>query len=397
MAIVLVSGVLGAEGARWLTLVRELIIGLSFFAAIVGVAAVSRDPNRLQAVLAGVAFVLVVSSAASLLALVTQKLYPFETPIAGFIPDSVASTRLGELTFTDRSLGTWSYFLGRIFVRPQGLFLFSTSQAVAQASAIPILLAAGIWFPFLRRWFWFATALSAAALLATTTRTPIAALAVCLLAVGILYLARRGGGGAWIGRHRTSLIAGGIVVGGLLTVAVGSGAAGTALRGLTARSVGPRADLYVATLERWAERPLLGWGTEIDWVQTDGEGQVPSQPPGQAAVEDAANSPPLGSHSHYLGVLFKQGILGLLVFAFVLWMLVEGVRRQVGSRALGPMLVAAGVVTTLVSGLTESLWLDPGAALFVAMAWGLVLAPPMPEPITFRTRQSPAPASATTS
>ena len=96
-------------------------------------------------------------------------------------------------------------------------------------------------------------------------------------------------------------------------------------------------------------------------------------------------------------MLFKQGILGLLAFAYVLWMLIGGVRRQVASRAIGPMLVAAGVVTTLISGLTESLWLDPGAALFVALAWGLGLAPPITEPIVSPARQSPAPASAITS
>lgn len=373
VAAIIVSGVLGAEGSRWLTLGRELVIVVAFFAAMLGVAALRRRLDRLQMLLVGVAFVLVASSAASILAFVTQKLFPFETPIANMIPAAIASTRLGELTFTDRSLGTWSYFLGTIFVRPQGLFLFSTSQAVAMAAAVPILMAAAVWYPALRWWFWFAAVLSGLALLITTTRASIAALVVCLLVAWLIHLLARGNLESTIRRHRAPLALAGVLFVALIGAAVVSGAGDSAIRAITARSLGPRAELYGATLDRWTERPVLGWGTEVDWVRGSGAGTTG----GTAAAEDAANSPPLGSHSQYLGVLFKQGAVGFLVFAAIVAVVMGGIRRRLGERALGSTLVAAGVATTLISALTESLWLDPGTALVVAMTWGLVLGPQM--------------------
>ena len=54
-----------------------------------------------------------------------------------------------------------------------------------------------------------------------------------------------------------------------------------------------RGTVYVHTIEGALQRPLLGWGTERD---------IPNFPY------------PAGSHSHYLAILYKQGIVGLLVF-----------------------------------------------------------------------------------
>jgi O-antigen ligase len=62
-----------------------------------------------------------------------------------------------------------------------------------------------------------------------------------------------------------------------------------------------RSAVYVYTLQGALERPLLGWGTERD---------IPNFPY------------PAGSHSHYLGILYKQGFIGFLVFLatlFTLW------------------------------------------------------------------------------
>jgi O-antigen ligase len=51
--------------------------------------------------------------------------------------------------------------------------------------------------------------------------------------------------------------------------------------------------IYQHTLSGFWQRPLVGWGTERDF------GNFPF---------------PAGSHSYYLGTLYKQGIVGLLVF-----------------------------------------------------------------------------------
>ena len=61
---------------------------------------------------------------------------------------------------------------------------------------------------------------------------------------------------------------------------------------IEARSFYGRAHLYIVTFNAWKERWLFGWGTQRDLL--------------------GAEFVPAGSHSDYLGFLFKQGVLGFL-------------------------------------------------------------------------------------
>jgi O-antigen ligase len=65
-------------------------------------------------------------------------------------------------------------------------------------------------------------------------------------------------------------------------------------------SVTSRTEVYRATLSGIAERPVLGWGTERD-------------------VEGLLY--PAGSHSYYLGVAYKHGLVGLCVLSALCWRL----------------------------------------------------------------------------
>jgi len=58
-------------------------------------------------------------------------------------------------------------------------------------------------------------------------------------------------------------------------------------------SASSRSLVYYTTLKEFWERPVFGWGTERD---VEGLGY------------------PAGSHSHYLGILYKQGLLGFITF-----------------------------------------------------------------------------------
>lgn len=371
----MIAGALGAQGTRWITLVRELVIVVVFFAAALGTAGLRPAGRTMQLLLLGVAFVMTVSSAASLLAFVTQSIYPFKTPIANMVPEVISSTRLGELTFTDRSLGTTSVFLGALFVRAQGLFLFSTSQAVAQAAAIPLFLAAAGWYRPARWWFFLAASLSAISLLATTTRVPIAALLVSMTIALVGFQLRRHGLALRRRFNRRLLSAAALLIVALFGVAFVTGVVESTAQVLTARSLGPRAELYAETIKRWTERPLLGWGTEIDWIRgPSGSGEDAAVT--EESTQAAADSPPLGSHSHYLGVLFKQGAVGFVLFTAIVVMLLGVARRQLRSGQLETWLLVAAVATTFISALTESLWLDPAASVVVAITWGVLLALP---------------------
>ncbi len=367
--VVAVSGILGAQGYRWITFARELGIVTTFFAAMLGASALTACDRTARYIVIGLAFVIAVSSAASLVAYVSESLYLFRTPIASLVPEEIASTRLGQLSLTARALGTSDYFLGTSFVRPQGLFLFATSQAVAIAALTPLLLAAASWYPAYRWSFYVIVIVALAALLTTTTRVPILALPASLAAVALVRWGSRGGA-AWVRAHRRLTAVGVGIVLIVSAVVVASGAAQPLIEVLSARSLGSRSALYVETVEGWTKRPLLGWGTEIDVGGTEEAGSA-APPPAELEV-DVRGLPPLGSHSQYLGVLFKQGLAGFAIFLSILVVLLVAAWRLVIHGTWSDALVAAAFGTTLLAGVTESIWLDPGSSLAIAIVWGLV-------------------------
>jgi len=351
LVVVAVSGILGASGTRWLTFGREILIVVAFFGALAGAAAMAPQLGPIRNLTGAIALFTVATSAVTLWALVTQNPLTFRTPIAGLVPEVIADTRLGQLSLIVRSLGSPSLFIADLaFLRPQGFFLFSTSQAVALIAVIPLLVAGASWWPSRRALLRAAAVMAAVALIATTTRVPIAA----LLGAGALVLAAR----AWArGRvtlrlNRTTVPVILLALGGASAAAFALGMSDEVMELLATRSPETRASLYLATLDRWADRPILGWGTEVDWNEA---------------------LPPLGSHSQYLGVLFKQGLAGLVLFLVIV--------GYVGAAAIalfrrnppaGDLLII-GFLATAASAITESLWLDPGTGVLVGIAWGMVI------------------------
>lgn len=368
--VLAISGLLGAQGYRWITFARELGIAVTFFAAMLGASVLSASDRTARYVVIGLAFVVAVSSVASLVAYVSESLFLFRTPIGSLVPEQIAATRLGEISLISRALGTSDYFLGSSFVRPQGLFLFATSQAVAIAVFTPILLAAAAWYPALRWWFVATAVVAVAALIATTTRVPIVALPASLAAVALVRWGARGGL-ARLSAHRRLVASGLAAVLLVSTVLVMAGAAGPLIEVLSTRSLGSRSALYAETLEGWTMRPVLGWGTEIDVGGPDVSG---GSAPGPDELDvDVRGLPPLGSHSQYLGVLFKQGLAGFAIFAAIVALLVVAAWRLVIHGTRSDALLAAAVGSTLLAGVTESIWLDPASSLVIAVAWGFVV------------------------
>jgi len=375
--VLAISGLLGAQGYRWITFARELVIVLTFFAAMLGTSALVAADRPARYIVIGLAFVIAVSSVASLVAYVSESLFLFPTPIASLVPEEIASTRLGQLSLTARALGTSDYFLGASFVRPQGLFLFATSQAVAIAAFTPILVAAASWYPSLRWWFYATAAVAVAALITTTTRVPILALPASVATVGLIRWGSRGGA-AWLSAHRRLAAIGLALVVVVSAVFVVTGATKPLIEVLSARSLGSRSALYVATVEGWTKRPLIGWGTEVD---VGGMGEDGAAAPQAEELEvDVRGLPPLGSHSQYLGVLFKQGFAGFAIFAAIVVLLLNAAWRLVIYGTWPDALVAAAFGTTLMAGVTESIWLDPASSLVIAVVWGFVAGAVSPSP-----------------
>lgn len=379
----LVSGLLGAQGIRWITFARDVLIVGAFFMAIVGASAAAAVNARLGWLLIALASVTTVSVLASIVAFALRNPFGFDTILAPLIPDVIASTRLGEVSLTHRVLGTLDFFVAFRLLRPQGLFLFSTSQAVALAVAIPLFMAAAAWRPGWRWPLWMLALGSAVVMAMTTTRGAMFGL---LLAGVVVWLTRR-----WvIGfisiplNRRSAMVFLGVaallVAGGVVT-----GAARPITQLVTARSFDSRTGLYAVTVERWADRPLLGWGTEVDFQPTPRPSArptpsatprpspTPTPRPTPTPESRPQDNPPLGSHSQYLGVLFKQGIVGTVLFAAFLSVVAAHAVRVFRRPRAGTDWLIVAFGASLVAAVTESLWLDPATAVFTGICWGLIL------------------------
>jgi len=121
-----------------------------------------------------------------------------------------------------------------------------------------------------------------------------------------------------------------------------------------------RAGVVVESLRGWLERPLLGWGT---------------------ARKISELELPAGTHSIYLGILYKHGALGLAAFVLLLVTVwhrsrpVSGLAMR-GEDAWSRDLLLAGrwsLVAVLVDGLTSSVSVDTVALTLVWLGFGTVI------------------------
>jgi O-antigen ligase len=146
----------------------------------------------------------------------------------------------------------------------------------------------------------------------------------------------------------------------------------------TTRSLEGRLDLYQMTFKGWLEHPLIGWGTENDWnpaaepTPTPSPQPTPTPPPGPSPTPVPLTSvPPLGSHSLYLGALYKQGVIGLALVLLLVFAVGRRAVRRYRRGDVGAELMLMAVLTSLLAGLTEDLWLDPATATVIAMSWAM--------------------------
>jgi hypothetical protein len=69
--------------------------------------------------------------------------------------------------------------------------------------------------------------------------------------------------------------------------------------------------IYKKTIESWRGSPIFGWGTERN----------------MAVVGESPKRPPLGSHSYYLAILYRYGLVGLILFAVIIGMLFKEIKK----------------------------------------------------------------------
>ena len=219
----------------------------------------------------------------------------FKSLTGYFMPDIIAKTGYGSV-IASRNIGFYNWFMGiGTYFRVSSFFLYSTMFSSTLAITLPVVLfLVNINKGLTRMFYTVSFSVIFLALILTTGRVAIMAFFVgyiifrfiliksfaikysilfVIFIISSLFL-------IWL--EQTGFL---YQIIDLLLYSRGEGSANA------------RSKIYSQTFDSFLERPIFGWGTERD-------------------AKGLAY--PLGSHSYYLGTLYKQGIAGLTLFITIL-------------------------------------------------------------------------------
>ena len=280
------------EKIRYITYFRNLSTYLTAFMLLVITWNVVDKWWQIEKLLKAVIVVMLIASIVGVLGFSFEPFrIQFKSLTGYFMPNVIAKTGYGSVIAV-RNIGFYNWFMGiGTYFRISSFFLYSTMFSSTLAITIPIALFLSNINKGMRRNFYiFSVIMMGLALLFTTGRVAIIAflvgyimfrfiliksftikisiLVVVFLLCSLFLL--------WL-QHSGILYQ----IIDLLLYSRGEGSANTRMK------------IYIQTFNSFLERPIFGWGTERD-------------------VKGLAY--PLGSHSYYLGTLYKQGIVGFSLF-----------------------------------------------------------------------------------
>lgn len=325
LVTVLFSSLFIVEPARWFTYVRNLGAFAAGFLALLIVTNRARSWKSIERTLDIALVAVLFAGFVGLLAIVGIWQPAIHSLVGTLLPASIANTTYGH-AIVIRTLGDRAWFagLGNYF-RVSGFFLFSNSYSSVLVYAIPFLF-----FKLSQRrgiakvLLWLGILMLLINLVYTTGRVATIGLLGGAIFFGLFHSRQRR-----INRVLMTLGLSLAIILVLLTAAFdlsdsgsGTGLTDQAVEALDAfvfargsGSYTSRFGVYEETLASFMERPLLGWGTERDHPNL---------------------RYPMGSHSEYLAVLYRQGLLGLIAFTGLLWAVWRATRPPTGSLAMEP-------------------------------------------------------------
>ena len=219
----------------------------------------------------------------------------FKSLTGYFMPDIIAKTGYGSV-ISSRNIGFYNWFMGiGTYFRVSSFFLYSTMFSSTLAITLPVVLfLVNINKGLTRMFYTVSFSVIFLALILTTGRVAIMAFFVGYIIFrfiliksfaiksSILLVIFIISSSFLIWLEQTGFL---YQIIDLLLYSRGEGSANA------------RSKIYSQTFDSFLERPIFGWGTERD-------------------AKGLAY--PLGSHSYYLGTLYKQGIAGLTLFITIL-------------------------------------------------------------------------------
>jgi O-antigen ligase len=276
--------------------------------------------------------------------------------ISFFLPDSLLSTSFGSILAV-RNFGAMDNFIliGQYF-RVNSLFLFATMFASVLALSFPFLIflkkiSKGFWSNFFCN---FAILITILALVFTTGRVAIFALIIGFLyfrffirpdkIIKIIYL----GAFACVSLAIIVFFMQDSLFIDFVNLILNSRGEGSKMT---------RIQIYINSLESLKEHFIIGWGTQRDV---------------------SGMHYPLGSHSFYLGILYKYGILGFssfLCFLVLVWKKIKVIKMKNLNDEILILLNYGRVMmfVLLINGITDEFDLDSTVMFFLALFIAILL------------------------
>ncbi len=323
LAVYLASALFIVETDRYATFVKNLATYVTAAMLLVVVPGAVRTWADVRVLLRALTVAMAIAGVAGLLAVLGVARGSFASPFGALLPSSLAATALGS-NIVERSLGWTSWFAGLgTYFRISSVFLWPTSYAPAITLTLPLIVFAAMTRRGLgaRLLGLIVALLLLVNLVFTTGRAAAVGLGVVgLVWFFVVYTRKR-----WMPRVLVAALAI-VAAGATLILDPGVGDVVNRVEQVVyARGTGSpssRLTIYARTLEGFAERPLLGWGTERN-------------------IQGVADTfiYPAGSHSYLLGTLYRQGFLGFVAFVVLWWTIWRATSR---SRAPASWPAAAG-------------------------------------------------------
>lgn len=248
--------------------------------------------NLLRIVLLSLAF----SAFLGLLGILNIWRPDFVSPLASVFPDWITNNQHGEKLVV-REIGQIATFLSFSYFRLHGIFYYPTSYGTILSTFIPVSI-----------------------FLIFQSRRLIGKILYCtlslLLLVNLIYTTGRGAMLSLIigfvlfqlfslRRHKTvrwiMILTFFFLV--IIIVFLNENVLNAVYSFFSVRSTNSRINEYLLSLQWWLQRPFFGWGVALS-----------------SEVEGISRLP-LGSHSYYIAILFRFGLIGLIGFISVYWVL----------------------------------------------------------------------------
>lgn len=307
----LLSALFITESYRYLTFARAWTanVGALFFFALL-ISAI-RSIQDVRFLVRSITISMIFAGIAGLLAIGGVWRDPIMSLLGSVLPESIGETTYGQ-RLVYRTLGASGYFifLGNYF-RISSFWLYATTYATTIVAIFPLVIWAIRYDQRMYKWLHIIAALFLLVnLIFTTGRSAILGFTLGLL----FFLLRRNISKAGLAKAIALVVSVFLLVVGSVAIltlqdtpeygslewADNADNKVVSLL-LMARGKGSfidRIKIYHSTITDFWRRPILGWGTE----------------------RDISGLPyPAGSHSYYLGVLYRYGLVGFLALLIVVW------------------------------------------------------------------------------